>query len=88
MTPSTSIPHGYGGYSRGCRCDICREAKATYMRARRKVTTPAQAPLGTRFVAPLTRHGTRYGYEEKGCRCFACTTAHANSDSRYNRVAS
>ena len=27
--------HGYGPYTNGCRCEICRKAKADYMRARR-----------------------------------------------------
>ena len=27
--------HGYGAYSKGCRCGVCRSAKAAYMRERR-----------------------------------------------------
>lgn len=27
--------HGYGLYTHGCRCDVCRKAKADYMRERR-----------------------------------------------------
>jgi len=34
MTGETDA-HGYGPYSTGCRCDICRAAKAAYLRARR-----------------------------------------------------
>lgn len=32
-------PHGYGRYSRGCRCDICKAAKAEYMRRKRRRAT-------------------------------------------------
>ena len=28
--------HGYGPYTRGCRCDACRKAKADYMREARR----------------------------------------------------
>lgn len=27
--------HGYGPYTRGCRCDVCREAKRVYQAQRR-----------------------------------------------------
>lgn len=27
--------HGYGAYTTGCRCEVCRKAKADYMRDRR-----------------------------------------------------
>jgi hypothetical protein len=27
--------HGYGRYTNGCRCEVCRAAKAAYMRKRR-----------------------------------------------------
>lgn len=32
---STTGPHGYNRYTYGCRCEVCRKAKADYMRARR-----------------------------------------------------
>lgn len=92
--------HGYVPYTRGCRCDVCRAAKAAYSRARRaehrqiaaKHTRSstgkrpsnftARAPGATRYIAPIERHGTRFGYEEKGCRCFACTDARLLSDQQ------
>ena len=61
--------HGYGGYTSGCRCDTCRDAKADYMAGRR-----ASASLRAAAVAdPQLRHGTRHAYEERGCRCDECT---------------
>lgn len=32
---TAQVVHGYGPYTRGCRCVVCRQAKADYMRARR-----------------------------------------------------
>ena len=29
------MTHNYSGYTHGCRCDVCRRAKADYMRERR-----------------------------------------------------
>lgn len=94
-------PHGYGGYSRGCRCEACRAAKADYMRARRSEARAraqantrsstgnrgakenARTPGAYRYVAPIERHGTRYGYEEAGCRCHECTDVRTESDRKY-----
>lgn len=39
--------HGYNAYTHGCRCDICRKAKADYMRERR-AKARAQAQMHTR----------------------------------------
>ena len=93
--------HGYVAYTKGCRCDICRGAKADYMRERRALARTvaqrhtvsstgkrssrqnARTPGATRHVAPIARHGTRYGYEEAGCRCFDCTDARTAADRRY-----
>lgn len=97
--------HGYSGYAGGCRCDVCRTAKADYMRARRAegrrraqelTSAPsgkrpnrytAFAPGASRYVAPIDKHGTRFGYEEWGCRCADCTLARTASDARYGRRA-
>lgn len=92
--------HGYGRYTRGCRCDVCRKAKADYMRARRataralaaKVTKRRfgdQPRIGLpRRLARGVKHGTRFAYEEHGCRCWPCTTARSASDARYRQEAS
>lgn len=85
------LTHSYGGYTRGCRCDICRAAKAAYSRARRAVAnaptrTPAINAKGRPIlIAEGIRHGTRHGYEEYACRCDACRTAHNRSDKRVKR---
>ena len=88
--------HNYSAYTHGCRCDSCKKAKADYMRTRRaearvKAMKHSEsinaAPRGTlgkwRYVAPIERHGTRFGYEEHGCRCEDCTEARSTSDKRY-----
>lgn len=90
--------HGYNRYCDGCRCEVCRGAKADYMRERRALARavaqqngqgrpglPARTPGVLRHVAPITNHGTRYGYEEAGCRCFDCTDARSASDRKYYR---
>lgn len=59
--------HNYSSYTRGCRCDVCRRAKADYQRdlvARRRAN-------GT----PDHVHGTFNGYRNYGCRCDRCTEA-------------
>jgi hypothetical protein len=61
--------HGYGGYTNGCRCQVCRDAKADYMRERRAAAFTSTGP-----VTDVT-HGTRFAYEERGCRCEKCVTA-------------
>lgn len=84
--------HGYVPYTRGCRCAVCKVAKANYMRARRArarenaarhtqgsdgsrpTRGTAWAPGATRYVAPISLHGTRAGYDEHGCRCEPCST--------------
>jgi hypothetical protein len=74
--------HGYGAYASGCRCDVCRKAKAEYMSKRRKAAVAARKagdPMGS------VKHGTRYAYEERGCRCSSCSEAHSRSDKRVKR---
>jgi hypothetical protein len=63
------LTHGYGGYSRGCRCEECKDAKAKYMSAKRRAATEAAQP--GEAVAGVT-HGTRSAYKDKGCRCEKC----------------
>lgn len=56
--------HGYNSYTRGCRCDVCKAAKAERLREYRR-STPAD---GVRTF----RHGTCSGYSNHGCRCTLC----------------
>jgi hypothetical protein len=71
--------HGYGAYARGCRCEVCRAAKAAYMRSRRKQARRAArrqlSETGVSVIAGVT-HG-RAAYEERGCRCVECLDARA-----------
>lgn len=66
---SDDRPHDYGRYSNGCRCQVCRDAKAAYMANRR-----AEATRGARlgWAAEGVTHGTRSAYKESGCRCGQC----------------
>jgi hypothetical protein len=71
--------HGYGGYSNGCRCEVCRAAKADYMGRRRAAAFVNTDP----GPVPGVTHGTRFAYEERGCRCGPCVTAERAS-TRWN----
>ena len=71
--------HGYGGYTNGCRCRICADAKAARMRERRAAAYVTDSGPVT---DPTVTHGTRFAYEERGCRCETCVTAERSS-SRY-----
>jgi hypothetical protein len=79
------LAHGYGGYSRGCRCEVCRRAKADYMQVRRSTARDLAAKhtdeRGRHLASGIT-HGTVFGYEERGCRCRPCTTAIAVKRAR------
>ena len=77
--------HGYNQYTYGCRCEVCREAKATYMRAKRAEARSRVADLISskgRYLAPIARHGTIHGYADHKCRCFDCSEAKAQADAR------
>lgn len=70
--------HGYGGYTRGCRCDVCRAAKAEYVRDRRRRARQMAARFtdtSGRHLARGITHGTVSGYDENACRCQPCTSA-------------
>lgn len=78
MNPGNEQAHGYGRYSHGCRCSICRAAKAAYVQGRRK----RARELASRFTDDSGRHlaigvahGTVSAYDESGCRCRPCTSA-------------
>lgn len=66
--------HGYVTYSRGCRCDVCREAKAAYIRNQR-------ASRATSAKVHGIRHGYS-GYANHKCRCIVCRRAKGAQDKR------
>lgn len=86
--------HGYGPYTNGCRCDVCRQAKADYQREKRHAAAAVSEGmprldrtdlLGTadgRFVAPFVTHGTAHAYKDNGCRCLPCTDAATEKRAR------
>lgn len=81
LAPIETRKHGYGCYTNGCRCEVCRAAKAEYIRARRATARQRMrevADLGLLHVEGIT-HG-RFGYEERGCRCVTCLAARAAAD--------
>jgi hypothetical protein len=57
MTSVYDFTHGYSAYTRGCRCDVCRAAKADYMRERR-AKARKEAQLHTR--SSTGEHGHRH----------------------------
>lgn len=64
--------HGYHRYASStdpCRCPVCRQGKADYMRERRAHARKV-AQAGIKVIGIL--HGSRAGYEEHGCRCALC----------------
>jgi hypothetical protein len=69
--------HGYSGYTHGCRCDICTDAKADYMASRRN-----KAFLADYQVPEHITHGSQFAYDEHGCRCEACVDARRAASRR------
>jgi hypothetical protein len=78
--------HGYSRYTHGCRCPICKGAKAAYIRAKRKAareSAPAELINGRdRYVAPGIKHGTLSGWQEWSCRCLECSEMHRQAQRR------
>lgn len=79
--------HGYVPYTKGCWCEVCRQAKADYMRARRNRARGrarlVDDPNSYHYV-PDIAHG-RTGYEEHGCRCPECLAARAEQSRDLTR---
>lgn len=69
--------HDYGPYSRGCRCEVCRAAKAERMRKLRAGRRAAQMAFvgGRNHVEGIT-HGYS-GYQNCLCRCEVCTLVYS-----------
>lgn len=63
------ITHGLGGYTNHkCRCDVCRKARSSYVRAYRNSPDTDLPPDDT-------RHGKRSTYIMRGCKCDLCKEA-------------
>lgn len=80
--------HGYVRYSTGCRCQVCRDAKAVYTREKRSVARDARLvaeDAGLVYVAPVATHGIG-AYQNASCRCEVCRrAAKAKSVARRRR---
>jgi hypothetical protein len=76
----TNASYGYG-----CRCDLCRDARAQYQRRRRERIDLAKGKPWTREdpvrpkKRPERRHGTTHMYG-RGCRCNDCIEARSGYD--------
>lgn len=82
------MTHGYTGYAtNGCRCDVCRKAKAEYMRAKRSEASRRRELVeagGGRYLAEVPRHGLA-GYRDAHCRCETCRAAASSAWKRERR---
>lgn len=84
-----SVEHGYNRYSNGCRCEVCRAAKAQRQResraawSRRRDWVKTFGSGGRHYVDGIT-HGYS-GYANFHCRCEVCTAAKAAAQSRAYR---
>jgi hypothetical protein len=79
--------HGYGRYTNGCRCAVCRAAKAAYVRAKRASAAELRvwtALFGERYEATGITHGIT-GYQDHSCRCDLCRLAKAEATERETR---
>jgi len=77
----TNSVHGTRTRARaGCKCDLCNEANAAYMREYRlrKGITKQPREKGRNFT-----HGTEYGYQHCKPRCAACFEAGQRHNAKY-----
>jgi hypothetical protein len=66
---SRELVHGtFGGYQRGCHCDLCRAAAKSYHKT---YIARIKAGMLSDGTFPLRRHGTLFGYN-LGCKCDPC----------------
>lgn len=73
--------HDVTGYSRGCRCDVCRAAKRSYNQEQHRKRLAAAEAGEANF-----EHGYD-GYTRWGCRCEACKSAKSAYQSGRGRGA-
>lgn len=82
--PSTE--HGYGAYSNGCRCHVCREAKRLRQIALRDPWRALYQAHKDQYDYPyIVEANVTHGYAAYVnffCRCQVCTAAKAQSSQR------
>lgn len=71
--PVRGTSHGVAGYTRGCRCDVCREANRLQAAEWRRSVRARVAELG---LPRGVDHGLN-AYGNYGCRCDVCKAAGA-----------
>lgn len=79
--------HGYSAYTTGCHCEVCKAAKASYMRDKRASARELRiraALFGERYEAQGITHGYA-GYQDHQCRCPVCTAARSSWDAQHPR---
>ncbi len=78
--------HGYGPYTQGCRCEVCRQAKAAYMQSKRARARSARtaSPSDAVFIADVRAHGIS-AYQDQQCRCGPCLLAKSEAGKRETR---
>jgi len=67
------VEHGLSRYKGGCRCDVCKQAKADSRKSK-----GLRRPNGT-----IPEHGTTTRYTKHGCRCGECRSAMAAHARNY-----
>jgi hypothetical protein len=80
----TKGDHGYGPYTQGCRCGVCREAKRVYTRQQRAYWSTLRRLAersGRRHVVSGVTHGYS-GYQNFHCRCVTCCAARVDYHQR------
>lgn len=87
--PVAESEHGKRtGYTRGCRCKLCRGYVAEYSRQRRLAHPTPPAPPRVRKGIKIGRrtdeHGTSSGYAY-GCRCDPCRRARVTENAEWAR---
>lgn len=89
VSPGRSITHNYARYIAGCRCGVCRAAKAAYVRDSRAAAAARRrqaVAAGEVYVATDITHGVG-GYQNESCRCDVCWRAAKANRIRYSRRA-
>lgn len=80
----TTVEHGYNAYTHGCRCEVCRAAKAAYVRVKRaEARQYSRRHVGGEYIARGITHGTISGYRDSMCRCPECKAVKRAVDRRH-----